>query len=145
MNNEEDFSGFWPSAVCNVITFYSYITLRNSAWISVHAWIQNSYEGGGAKIVLSAGGGGGQRLIFVILLLRCEFNQFEFLRKEGGVLTHPHMVSSMGLILSLIITSRKETTRRRSKKPVQRNNWLQQSRTFHKSGFCLSKEVYTML
>lgn len=61
------------------------------------------------------GGGGGQRLIFVILLLRCEFNQFEFLRKEGGVLTHPHMVSSMGLILSIIITSRKETTRRRSK------------------------------
>lgn len=114
MNNEEDFSGFWPSAVCNVITFYSYITLSYSARISVHAWIQNSYEGGGAKIVLSAGGGC-QRLIFVILLLRCEFNQFEFLRKEGGVLTHPHMVSSMGLILLLIITSRKETTRRRSK------------------------------
>lgn len=38
-----------------------------------------------------------------------------FLRKEGGVLTQPHMVSSMGLILSFIITSRKETTRRRGK------------------------------
>lgn len=142
MNNEEDFSGFWPSAVCNVITFYSYITLRNIARISVHAWIQNSYGGGGAKIVLSAGG---QRLIFVILLLRCEFNQFEFLRKPPP----PSYQAAHGLKYETFAFAYNYFTKgdhqTQKQKQVQRNNWLQRSRIFHKSGFCLSKEVYTML
>lgn len=57
------------------------------------------------------GGGGGQRLIFVILLLRCEFNQFEFF-KEGGRGPYP---AAHGLKYGTYSIVYNYFTRRRSK------------------------------